>query len=208
MPNPDLTFEVVADVADRILQEGLEPSSTSVQKRIGSGSYSTVVKYLKIWRQRRAEQTRAVEIPAELAEEGMEFIRAVWRSAQSRAEREIQAAKEQAAAQVAEAQQELQNALEEMQRLERVEAEQSQLLAQQTEQIRQLEVRSATLAVEAERVPAITEELQRVRAQLGEAQAEGQRWRAQAEAQPSVATALAELRAQVEALRPPEKRRS
>ena len=70
------------------------------------------------------------------------------------------------------------------------------------------QLRSAALAVEAERVPTLTEELQRARAQLGEAQAATQRWRTQAEAQDSVAAALSELRAQVAALWPPEKRKS
>ena len=202
----DLTYEVVADVAHRMLQEGVEPASSSVYKRLGRGSLSTVIKFLQIWQQRRAEQTRTVEIPAELAEEGMEFIRVVWGSAQGRAEREIQAVKEQGAAQVANAQQELNNVLEEMQRLERVEAKQSESLAQQTEQIRQLELRQAALAVEAERVSALTGELQQTQAQLREAQAEAQRWRAQAEAQPSVTAALDQLRAQVAALRPSPKK--
>jgi len=85
-----------------------------VQSRIGGGSYTTVKRYLDTWRRHQAEQTSAVEPPPDLVEKGNELTRALWRSAQQWAEREVKLVREQAAADVQAAKREQVAALEEV----------------------------------------------------------------------------------------------
>jgi hypothetical protein len=49
-----VTQQAVTEVADALVAEGLDPSIMAVQSRIGGGSYSTVKRYLDVWKQERA----------------------------------------------------------------------------------------------------------------------------------------------------------
>nr|VFJ73098.1 MAG: replication region DNA-binding N-term [Candidatus Kentron sp. FM]VFJ77571.1 MAG: replication region DNA-binding N-term [Candidatus Kentron sp. FM] len=62
MGRPGITEEQVIQAANELQEEGIRPTTTNVQERIGSGSYSTVGKTLAKWREENKARTVA-EIP-------------------------------------------------------------------------------------------------------------------------------------------------
>jgi Plasmid replication region DNA-binding N-term len=72
-----------------------------VQARIGGGSYSTVKRYLDVWKATRAEMlTAGTDIPPEVEARGKEFTAALWALASAQANRQAQAAREEAQAKI------------------------------------------------------------------------------------------------------------
>lgn len=57
-----VTSERVAEIANALVLEGQEPSIVAVQAQIGGGSYSTVKRYLDVWRQERAEAAASAPV--------------------------------------------------------------------------------------------------------------------------------------------------
>ena len=96
-----VTQQAVTEVADALVAEGLDPSIMAVQSRIGGGSYSTVKRYLDVWKQERAAMDAgATDTPPAIQAKGQEFAQAVWALASREAQREAQAIKDEAKAQV------------------------------------------------------------------------------------------------------------
>ena len=135
MARPVATQELVTAAAESVLAEGGEPSILTVQARIGGGSYSTVKRYLDLWRQQRqAAEQAAPPLPAELEARALDFARGVWGLAASEAQQLAQQARDEASSQVLGVRQELAEARNEIGRLEAIETE----LATQLEQGRAL----------------------------------------------------------------------
>jgi hypothetical protein len=62
-----VTQHAVNEAAEALILEGSEPSILAVQSRIGGGSYSTVKRFLDVWKQERAEAaTAAPDTPPEV----------------------------------------------------------------------------------------------------------------------------------------------
>jgi Plasmid replication region DNA-binding N-term len=159
-----VTQEMVSEAAAALEGEGMDPSIRNVQARIGGGSFSTVKRYLDAWEeQQTAKPVATVVMPPEIATKAEEWVRALWATATAQAQREAQAIKDQALAEVAAARQHLAEAMTEVQRLEAVEADLRQSLETSEQQTRKLELRVATLEVEARRVPVLEGELDAVR---------------------------------------------
>ncbi len=163
-----VTQQAVTEAAEALIVEGAEPSIVAVQARIGGGSYSTVKKFLDVWKQQRAEAaTAAPETPAEVQAKGQEFARIVWALASREAQAEAQQAKDEAQAEVAAVRVELAEATNEIARLEGVEASQAATIDQQAAKLREVELALAEAQTQARRVPDLEKSLADLRAELG-----------------------------------------
>ena len=162
-----VTQQAVTDAAEALIVEGAEPSIVAVQARIGGGSYSTVKKFLDVWKQQRAEAaTAAPETPAEVQAKGQEFARIVWALASREAQAEAQQAKDEAQAEVAAVRGELAEATNEIARLEGVEASQAATIDQQAAKLREVELALAEAQTQARRVAELEKSLADLRAEL------------------------------------------
>lgn len=162
-----VTQQAVTDAAEALIVEGAEPSIVAVQARIGGGSYSTVKKFLDVWKQQRAEAaTAAPETPAEVQAKGQEFARIVWALASREAQAEAQQAKDEAQAAVAAVRVELAEATNEIARLEGVEAAQAATIDQQAGKLREVELALAEAQTQARRVAELEKSLADLRAEL------------------------------------------
>lgn len=90
MAKPVVTQERVFDLADTLTERGEEPSILSVQAAIGGGSYSTVKRYLDLWKEARRTRAPATELPDAARERLLTLGRDFWRLADERAAREIE----------------------------------------------------------------------------------------------------------------------
>ena len=162
-----VTQQAVTEAAEALIVEGAEPSIVAVQARIGGGSYSTVKKFLDVWKQQRAEAaTAAPETPAEVQAKGQEFARIVWALASREAQAEAQQAKDEAQAEVAAVRVELAEANNEIARLEGVDAAQAETIDQQAAKLREVELALAEAQTQARRVAELEKSLADLRAEL------------------------------------------
>ena len=162
-----VTSERVAEIANALVLEGQEPSIVAVQAQIGGGSYSTVKRYLDVWRQERAEAAAsAPDMPSEIAAKGSEFARAVWGMASRQAQRDAQVVKDAAAKAEAALRGELVGAQAEIARLEQTDAHQAETIEQQAAKLREIELALAEAQAQARRVPELESTLADTRAQL------------------------------------------
>ena len=170
MARPLATQELVFTVADSLLAEGGEPSILTVQARIGGGSYSTVKRYLDLWRQQRqAAEQAAPPLPAELEARALDFARGVWGLAASEAQQLAQQARDEASSQVLGVRQELAEARNEIGRLEAVETELSAQLEHGQALLRESERALADAQGQLRRVTELEQALSAQRAELASA---------------------------------------
>ena len=162
-----VTQQAVNEAAHALIGEGSEPSIVAVQSRIGGGSYSTVKRFLDVWRQQRAQAAAdAPDTPAEVQAKGQEFARAVWTLASREARQEAQQTKDEARAEVAVVRGDLADATTEIARLEGVEATQVAAIEQQQSKLREVELALAEAQTQARRVPDLEKSLAEIRAEL------------------------------------------
>jgi chromosome segregation ATPase len=162
-----VTQTLVTEAAEALIAEGAEPSIVTVQSRVGGGSYSTVKRYLDVWRQQRAQAaTEAPETPLEVQAKGQEFARVVWALAAREAQRVTQKAKDDAFGEVASVRGELAEASTEIARLEVIESEQAAAIEQHQSRIRDAELALAEAQTQARRVPELENTLANNRAEL------------------------------------------
>lgn len=153
MAKPLVTQQLVNETATVLIIEGTEPSIKNVQARIGGGSYTTVKKFLDQWHQERTAQARAATpTPPELESRGNELIRKLWILASTQAEAKVHAACEEAKATVTAIQQELNEARNEIARLETVEHDLNSRLSEATTQLRETELQLSAIRSEVARL--------------------------------------------------------
>ncbi len=106
-----ITREQVAETAAAIQAEGLEPTYINVRERLGSGSFSTIQKYLKDWRSRGDEiKPEAEELPEPFREVLQRFGLEAWRAVSVWAKDELDEARKDFERRVAENQAEAEKA--------------------------------------------------------------------------------------------------
>ena len=90
-----ITKEQVADAAAAIQAEGLEPTYINVRERLGSGSFSTIQKYLKDWRSSgpRSNPEAEGELPEPFREVLHRFGLEAWRAVSVWAKDELEEAR-------------------------------------------------------------------------------------------------------------------
>jgi hypothetical protein len=114
-----ITKEQVFETADSLCTSGTEPTYLQVRMHLGSGSFSTIQKYLRQWRDSRGENLHASgdgEIPEPLLTTARGFARDAWRVAQSLNARQSAAMREELERQQQSTVQDLQVTLEETER--------------------------------------------------------------------------------------------
>ncbi|GBU09108.1 hypothetical protein AwWohl_02460 [Gammaproteobacteria bacterium] len=167
-----ITQEIVAQVAQDLLNEGTEPSSNNIQKRVGGGSFTTVKRYLDIWRhQQSVPKMIALEIPAELEEKGFELVKTLWNIAMLNAQKDLSAARNEAKAEVGAIKEELFEAMNEIARLELNEVEQGNHIEQLQNQYREIELAFAELNANSKYQEAQLQELKQIQKEDKEAYA-------------------------------------
>ena len=168
-----VTQQAVTEVADALVNEGLDPSIMAVQSRIGGGSYSTVKRYLDVWKQEKAAMDAgATDTPPAIQAKGQEFAQTVWALASREAQREAQAIKDEAKAQVVAVRADLVGATAEIARLEAVESTRAATIEAQQAKLREVELALADAQAQARRVPGLEQGLAQLRLELEAARKE------------------------------------
>lgn len=93
-----ITKEQVFDAAESLEQMGTEPTYLHVRMHLGSGSFSTIQKYLRQWKETRGDASGTVsesEVPEVLLSAARGFARDAWRVAQSAIARKTAALREE-----------------------------------------------------------------------------------------------------------------
>lgn len=111
------TEQEIFEAADTLAAKGQEVTAQSLFKVMGGGSYTTVYRHLEAWRQSRPALVQPV-IAMDLPEPVQTAFVAAWRVAASEAAREVSAIRDKAAEDVRAATKQLNEALEQMARLE------------------------------------------------------------------------------------------
>jgi len=97
-----VTQERVFEVADTLTARGEDPSILSVQAAIGGGSYSTVKRYLDVWKEAGRQRRAQIALPEAAVERLMSLGRDFWALLEERTALQVDQirarAKEEAAA--------------------------------------------------------------------------------------------------------------
>ena len=113
-------------ICDELNQKGVKPTLSRVRQALGGGSFTTIQPILKEWKDRRQEPEAhaSSSVPDEIQALLVSAASQIWVKAEAKASEEYKALKESMQAKLNETDQEKQDALEEVTRLE---AESNQL---------------------------------------------------------------------------------
>ena len=131
----------IINAANELVAAGVEsPTNNEVREKLGGGSLSHISPIMREWRNERKEQiTTSIEIPDELKKIIETSLAQVWTTSNNIAFSSIEAIKNESESLIAEANNERDEALEEVQRLEeinvKIEAELKTILAKLDSQI-------------------------------------------------------------------------
>lgn len=189
MPKKLVTEEMVAQVAEELRTEGSEPTTKKLKERIGAGSYTTIQRYLELWREKQS-QLSAVALPEELSELARRFACGAWDLASRVAAEEVSEAKQQAAAIQAAARTEAQDAYAEIRRLEGVVTEQEAELSERASAQQQAEIDLAQLRVEVVRIAGLEAALRESQEALAAKSDDAARYRGESDALKAQLSAL------------------
>ena len=90
MAKPVVTQERVFEIADALTERGEEPTILSVQAAIGGGSYSTVKRYIDVWKEAGRQQRAQVALPDAAVERLMALGRDFWALLEERAAQQVE----------------------------------------------------------------------------------------------------------------------
>jgi len=94
MSRPGVSYEDVSKVATTLLSQGTHPSVQRVRNELGTGSNTTIDRYLKRWQETFKQEKRTV-LPETLPEELMSPLETFWQTAMARAEANYQGFKQE-----------------------------------------------------------------------------------------------------------------
>lgn len=209
MARPLFTQEQVFEVADGLAAEGKEVSALALLSKLGGASLTTIYKHLLAWRDARKQDTAqgtAQAIPESVQAVFATALGRTWAAATSEAAREITAAKEQAAQDVATATRQFEEAMQAIEKLEeqsdvdtaRIEALNSRVVELETA-VQKSENDQAALAATTEQLQHQVKALEAEKAKADE-RAEAA-YKAREEAATEAAQALGNALGQLEALK-------
>ena len=89
MAKPVVTEERVFEVADALTERGDDPTILSVQAAIGGGSYSTVKRYLDVWKEAGRKRRAEVALPDAAVDRLMALGREFWSLLEERAAQQV-----------------------------------------------------------------------------------------------------------------------
>lgn len=119
MARKGIQFDQVANAAAAIQARGAEPTISAVRVELNNeGSYSTISQHLARWRSESADKVHVAALPPDVESAAMEAITKVWNVAHRTAQREVAAARQEAADEVQALKRELDEARAEIEQLE------------------------------------------------------------------------------------------
>ncbi len=142
MPRLGITSEQVFAAASDLRDRGQTVTVQSVRQVLGAGSFTTVAQHLRAWRA-HTEAPPSVDLPPAIAAAATQALTAVWAAACTLARQEIDAIRAQAATQEQAAQAAVQEALQEVARLEACVREAETTLHAQTSAIEEWRTQGA-----------------------------------------------------------------
>ena len=152
------TEQEIFEAADTLAAQGQEVTAQSLFKVMGGGSYTTIYRHLEAWRTSRPALVNPV-IAMDLPEPVQTAFVAAWKVAASEAAREVSAIRDKAAEDVRAASKQLNEALEQMSRLEaeaNADADEIEILKMTTAELeaakQKLENENAALKAKAEQL--------------------------------------------------------
>lgn len=161
------TKESVFAVADELLNDGAEVSTKAVQSRVGGGSFTTVKRHLEAWAAaRNAMEVDTADLPEQFRTILNRIAAELWGIAKSEARSELvllQRAMEHAKASH---ENQLREALDELRRLEQLEALRIEEVRALTDNVRTSEIRDAALSERLRGAEATQDELKACREEL------------------------------------------
>jgi chromosome segregation ATPase len=168
-----ITQKLVDETAEALLKDGVDPSIINVKARIGAGSYTTVKKYLDQWQeQQNVSNNAAPPTPPEIEAKAKDFTRLLWIRASAISEEKTASARAKANKEIAEMKQDLNDARNEIARLEALESEQSEQLKTTEASLRKTELHLAEAKTKADRLTELEKETKSLRSELTEARKE------------------------------------
>ena len=126
-----VTQELVFQVAESLVAQGVTPTILNVQDGIGGGSYTTVKRYLDQWREAAPKQRRPVELPEAAVAKLMSLGREFWALLDEQAGQQVEAIRTATGEEIAAIQAQLDQA---EQAIARLEAERDQAESRAVEQ--------------------------------------------------------------------------
>lgn len=119
MGRKGITYDQVANAAQAITARGTEPTISAIRVELNNeGSYSTISQHLNRWRSESAERVDTAALPPDVESAAMEAITKVWNIAHKHANKEVAAARQEAADDKAAMKKELDEARAEIAHLE------------------------------------------------------------------------------------------
>lgn len=167
------TKESVYAVADQLLSDGIEVSTKAVQSRIGGGSFTTVKRYIDAWAaERKASEVNTADLPEQLRLALLRVAVECWAIAKSEARNESSLLHRAMEQEKATHETHLKEVLNELQRLENLEALRSDEVRALTDTVRASEIRDAALSERLRGAEAAQDELKSCREELQAIQAQ------------------------------------
>ena len=90
MAKPVVTQERVFEIADALMARGEDPTILSVQAAIGGGSYSTVKRYIDVWKDAGRQQRAQIVLPDAAVERLMALGRDFWALLEERTAQQVE----------------------------------------------------------------------------------------------------------------------
>lgn len=118
----------IFEICDELNEKGIKPTLARVREALGGGSFTSIQPLLREWKDKRHEPEAAVasSVPDDIQALVASLAAQIWSKAEGKASEELKTFKESMKAKLEESNQEKQDALEEVARLE---AENNQLSA-------------------------------------------------------------------------------
>lgn len=119
MARKGVTYDAVANAARQIKARGAEPTIAAIRVELGDeGSYTTISTHLAKWRAEEADRVDTRSLPPEVEDKMMEAMMTVWNVATKAATEDVNAIKQDHADERKRLQKEIDDAREEIKRLE------------------------------------------------------------------------------------------
>jgi Plasmid replication region DNA-binding N-term len=176
MPRKIVTEELVIEIANKMISEGKEPSILDIQSSIGGGSYTTVKKYLDLWKQSLPKRRlNAIELPDIAVERLMSLGRDFWSMIDEQSSKQVEILKESTQAHIGIIQSKLNEAEKAIIVLEDEKEALEKILDQKNTLIESLEKESVDLKIENARLEGESQALKNQIDQLLKMQSESKK---------------------------------
>ena len=114
-----ISKEQIVECAEQLEADGINPSMAAVRERLGGGSFATISPVLRDWRENKASTTVAIlEMPLDVKSALERFGADLWKSASSLATTQFEKLKEDSQSSIEAANNERDEVLSEIERLE------------------------------------------------------------------------------------------